>query len=158
MVCGGGSDAADRFIEPTVLTDMSEDMQIMQEEVFGPVLSVIPWSNRQEVLDSIERRPTPLALYIYSKDKEFVEYFLTNTSSGSAVVNNNCIQSGTNPRLPFGGVGTSGMGRVGGYEGFKSMSNERSVVHQPLDRFRDILINLPPYSERYNNLIMKALK
>jgi aldehyde dehydrogenase (NAD+) len=158
LVCGGGSDAADRYIEPTVLTNMSEDMDIMQEEVFGPVLSVIPWSSRQEVLDSIERRPTPLALYIYSKDKDFVEYFLTNTSSGSAVVNNNCIQSGTNPRLAFGGVGTSGMGRVGGYEGFKSMSNERSVVHQPLDRFRDILINLPPYSERYNNLIMKALK
>jgi len=158
VVCGGGSDAADRYIEPTVLTNMSEDMDIMQEEVFGPVLSVIPWSNRQEVLDSIERRPTPLALYIYSKDKEFTEYFLTNTSSGSAVVNNNCIQSGTNPRLAFGGVGTSGMGRVGGYEGFKSMSNERSVVHQPLDRFRDMLINLPPYSERYNNLIMKALK
>ena len=158
LVCGGGSDAADRFIEPTVLTDMTEDMKIMQEEVFGPVLSVLPFSTRQEVLDSIERRPTPLALYIYAKDNDFTEFFLNNTSSGSAVVNNNCIQSGTNPRLPFGGVGTSGMGRVGGYEGFKSMSNERSVVHQPLDRFRDILMQLPPYSERYSNLIMKALK
>ena len=158
LVCGGGSDAADRYIEPTVLTNMTEDMQIMQEEVFGPVLSVLTFSGREEVLQSIERRPTPLALYIYSKDDAFIEYFLKNTSSGSAVVNSNCIQSGTNPRLPFGGVGTSGMGRVGGYEGFRSMSNERSVVHQPLDRFRDILINLPPYSKRYNNLIMKALK
>ena len=158
VVCGGGSDIADRYIEPTVLTDMSEDMEIMKEEVFGPVLSVLSYESREDVLDIINHRPSPLALYVYSTDDRAIEYFLTNTSSGSAVVNSNCIQSGTNPRLPFGGVGSSGMGRIGGYEGFKSMSNERSVVHQPLDRFRDILIMLPPYSERYNNLIMKGLK
>jgi aldehyde dehydrogenase (NAD+) len=83
---------------------------------------------------------------------------LQNSTSGSAVVNNNCIQSGTNPNLPFGGVGTSGMGRIGGYEGFKHMSNARSVVHQPLDKFRDFLVQLPPYSKRYSDLIMKGLK
>ena len=158
LVCGGGSDVTDRYIEPTVLTDMSEDMDIMKEEVFGPVLSVVTYNRREEVLEIINRRPSPLALYIYSTDDNAIDYFLTNTSSGSAVVNNNCIQSGTNPRLAFGGVGSSGMGRIGGFEGFRSMSNERSVVHQPLDRFRDMLIMLPPYSERYNNLIMKALK
>lgn len=154
---GGNVDAATRYIEPTVLTNMSEDMDIMQEEVFGPVLSVLGWTDRNEVLDLIEKRPNPLALYVYSTDKEAIEFFLENTSSGSAVVNNNCIQSGTNPRLAFGGVGTSGMGRVGGYEGFRTMSNERSVVHQPLDRFRDILMQLPPYSERYQKLIMKGI-
>ena len=153
---GGGSDISDCYIEPTVLTDVSEDMAIMQEEVFGPVLSVMTWKDREEVLDAIARRPNPLALYIYSTDKDAIDYFLTNTSSGSAVVNNNCIQSGTNPNLPFGGVGSSGMGRIGGFEGFRTMSNERSVVHQPLDRFRDFLIQLPPYSKRYENLIMKG--
>jgi aldehyde dehydrogenase (NAD+) len=154
---GGNVNADTRYIEPTVLTDMSEDMEIMQEEVFGPVLSVLGWTDRNEVLDLIEKRPNPLALYVYSTDKDNIEFFLENTSTGSAVVNNNCIQSGTNPRLPFGGVGTSGMGRVGGYEGFRTMSNERSVVHQPLDRFRDILMQLPPYSERYTKLIMKGI-
>lgn len=158
LVCGGGSNARNRYIEPTVLTDVTEAMDIMNEEVFGPVMCVLSYEKREEVLEIIERRPGPLALYIYSTNDDAIQYFLTNTSSGSAVVNNNCIQSGTNPRLPFGGVGSSGMGRVGGYEGFKSMSNERSVVHQPLDRFRDFLIQLPPYSERYNNIIMKALK
>ena len=153
---GGTSNPASRYIEPTVLTDLSEDMDIMQEEVFGPVLSVIPYKTQEEVLDIIAKRPNPLALYIYSKDKDTIEYFLTNTSSGSAVVNNNCVQSGTNPNLPFGGVGGSGMGRVGGFRGFREMSNERSIVHQPLDRFRDMLIMLPPYSERYKNLIMKG--
>lgn len=158
VVCGGNVNLSDCYVEPTVLTNVSEDMEVMQEEVFGPVLSVVPYKNREEVLEYIKPRRNPLALYVYSTNDENIEYFLENTSSGSAVVNNNCVQSGTNPRLPFGGVGSSGMGRIGGYEGFKTMSNERSVVHQPLDRFRDFLIQMPPYSERYNNIIMKALK
>lgn len=158
LVCGGKVKISDCYIEPTVLTDVSEDMDIMREEVFGPVMCVVPYKNREEVLAYIEPRRNPLALYIYSTHDDNIEYFLTNTSSGSAVVNNNCVQSGTNPRLPFGGIGSSGIGRIGGYEGFKTMSNERSVVHQPLDRFRDFLIQMPPYSERYNNIIMKALK
>lgn len=155
---GGGENKADRYIEPTVLTDVGDDMAIMQEEVFGPVLSIMTWTQREEVLDAIKKRPNPLALYIYSTDKDAIEFFLENTSSGSAVVNNNCIQSGTNPNLPFGGVGSSGMGRIGGFEGFRTMSNERSVVHQPLDRFRDILMQLPPYSKRYEGLIMKGIE
>ncbi|NNE57562.1 MAG: aldehyde dehydrogenase family protein [Hellea sp.] len=155
---GGGSDKKSRYIEPTILTNVSEDMDVMNEEVFGPVMAIMPYKNRAEVIDIIAKRPNPLALYIYSKDNDAVEYFLTNTSSGSAVVNNNCVQAGTNPNLPFGGVGASGMGRSGGFEGFKEMSNARSIVHQPLDRFRDFLIQLPPYSDKYKNIIMKAIK
>ncbi len=158
VVCGGASNPADRYIEPTVLTNVSEDMNIMREEVFGPVMCVIPYKEREEVLDIISKRPDPLASYIYSTDKEAIEYFLTNTSSGSAVVNNNCVQSGTNPNLPFGGVGASGMGRIGGFRGFQEMSNARSIVHQPLDKLRDMLIMLPPYSDRYKSLIMKGTK
>lgn len=158
VICGGNSNIADNYIEPTLLTDVTEDMDIMREEVFGPVMCVVGYKDRQEVLDIIEPRRNPLALYIYSTDQNATEYFLENTSSGSAVVNNNCIQSGTNPRLPFGGIGNSGMGRIGGYEGFKTMSNERSVVHQPLDKFRDFLVQMPPYSDRYKGLIMKGIK
>ena len=158
LVSGGGVNVKDNYIEPTVLTDVTEDMEIMHEEVFGPVMCVLSYKNREEVLSHIAPRTNSLALYIYSTNDANIEYFLENTSSGSAVVNNNCIQSGTNPRLPFGGVGNSGMGRIGGYEGFRTMSNERSVVHQPLDKFRDFLIQLPPYSERYSGLIMKGIK
>lgn len=158
VVCGGGGDTKDRYIEPTILTDVSDDMKVMQEEVFGPVISIVPYATNQDVLDNISKHPTPLALYIYSKDKATTDFLMHNTSSGSAVVNNNCIQSGTNPRLPFGGAGHSGMGRIGGFEGFESMSNMRSVVYQPLDKFRDFLIMLPPYSQKYENLIMKGLK
>ena len=158
LVCGGKSDSKTRYVEPTVLSDVDESMDVMNEEVFGPVLTVSPYKNRQQVLEIISFRQNPLALYIYSKNDENIEYFLTNTSSGSAVVNNNCVQAGTNPNLPFGGVGASGMGVAGGFEGFKEMCNSRAVVHQPLDRFRDFLIMLPPYSDRYKNIIMKAIK
>lgn len=158
IVSGGKANVEDRYIEPTILSDVTEDMDVMNEEVFGPVMAVMPYKNREEVIEIIQKRPDPLALYIYSKNDDAVEYFLTNTSSGSAVVNNNCVQAGTNPNLPFGGVGASGMGRSGGFEGFKEMSNARSIVHQPLDRFRDFLIMLPPYTDRYNKIIMKALK
>jgi len=158
VVSGGGVNIKDNYIEPTILTDVSEDMEIMQEEVFGPILCVMGYKTREEVLELIAPRTNSLALYIYSTNDDNIEYFLANTSSGSAVVNNNCIQSGTNPRLPFGGVGNSGMGRIGGFEGFKTMSNERSIVHQPLDKFRDFLIQLPPYSDRYSGLIMKGIK
>ena len=158
IVCGGTADAKTRYIEPTVLTNVDESMDVMNEEVFGPVLTVSPYKNREEVLEMISYRQNPLALYIYSTNDENIEYFLTNTSSGSAVVNNNCVQAGTNPNLPFGGVGASGMGVAGGFEGFKEMCNARAVVHQPLDRFRDFLIMLPPYSDRYKNIIMKAIK
>ena len=158
LVSGGNVNIKDNYIEPTILTDVTEDMEIMKEEVFGPVMCVIGYKNREDVLEHIAPRTNSLALYVYSTNDDNIEYFLANTSSGSAVVNNNCIQSGTNPRLPFGGIGNSGMGRIGGYEGYRSMSNERSVVHQPLDRFRDFLIQLPPYSKRYEGLIMKGLK
>lgn len=158
IVFGGGSDLEERYIEPTVLSNMSEDMDIMQEEVFGPVLSLMTYKDKEEVPAIIEKRANPLALYVYSTNKDNIEYFLTNTSSGSAVVNNNCIQAGGNPNLPFGGVGASGMGRAGGFRGFMEMSNERSVVHQPLDRFRDFMMQLPPYSDKYVNMVMKGIK
>lgn len=133
-------------------------MDIMNEEVFGPVVSLLTYKNRLEVLEIIEKRANPLALYIYSNNKDNIDFFLDNTSSGSAVINNNCIQAGGNPNLPFGGVGGSGMGRSGGHRGFVEMSNERSVVHQPLDKFRDFMIQLPPYSDKYIGMVMKGIK
>lgn len=158
VVFGGGSNDKNRYIEPTILSNMTEDMDIMQEEVFGPVLSLLTYKEKSEVIDLIAKRPNPLALYIYTTNSANAEYFLTNTSSGSAVVNNNCIQAGGNPNLPFGGVGASGMGRAGGFRGFVELSNERSIVHQPLDRFRDFMMQLPPYSEKYVGMVMKGIK
>ncbi len=154
---GGQTRAADRFIAPTILTKVTEDMLVMQEEIFAPVLPVIPYRDRNEALEIIGRRTKPLALYIYARDRASIDYFLAHTSAGSTVVNHNLIQSGTNPRLPFGGVNHSGIGRIGGEQGFMEMSNPRSVVEQPLGLL-DLTFNLPPYSKTYRKLIEKALK
>ncbi len=157
LAFGGQTQAADRFVAPTILTNVSEDMLVMQEEIFAPILPVIPFRDREEALDIIARRTKPLALYIYATDRAAIEYFLSHTTAGSTVVNHNLIQSGTNPRLPFGGVNHSGIGRIGGEQGFMEMSNPRSVVEQPLGLL-DLTFNLPPYSKTYRKLIEKALK
>lgn len=157
FACGGETRAADRFVEPTVLTRVTEEMLVMQEEIFAPVLPVIPFREPREALAIIDRRTKPLALYIYAKDRAAIDYFLAHTTAGSTVVNHNLIQSGTNPRLPFGGVNHSGMGRIGGEQGFMEFSNARSVVEQPLGLL-DMTFNLPPYSKTYRKLIERALK
>jgi aldehyde dehydrogenase (NAD+) len=144
-------------VAPTVITNVSEDMLVMQEEIFAPILPVIPFREKSEALEVIERRTKPLALYIYAKDRAAIDYFLAHTTAGSTVVNHNLIQSGTNPRLPFGGVNHSGIGRVGGETGFMEMSNPRSVVEQPLGLL-DLTFNLPPYSKTYRKLIEKAIR
>ena len=154
---GGETRAADRFVAPTVLTNVTEDMHVMQEEIFAPILPVIPFRERAEALAIIKRRTKPLALYIYARERAAIDYFLAHTTAGSTVVNHNLIQSGTNPRLPFGGVNHSGIGRIGGERGFMEMSNPRSVVEQPLGLL-DLTFNLPPYSKTYRKLIEKALK
>jgi aldehyde dehydrogenase (NAD+) len=157
LACGGDIRADDRFVAPTVLTDVKEDMLLMQEEIFAPLLPVVPFRERSEAIEIIHRRTKPLALYIYAKDRAAIDYFLAHTTAGSTVVNHNLIQSGTNPRLPFGGVNHSGIGRIGGEQGFIELSNPRSVVEQPLG-WLDLTFNLPPYSKTYRRLIERALK
>jgi aldehyde dehydrogenase (NAD+) len=139
-----------------VLTGVTEDMLVMQEEIFAPILPVITWRDRAEAVEIVRRRSKPLALYVYAKDRSAIDWFLAHTSAGSTVVNHNLIQSGTNPRLPFGGVGPSGSGRIGGEAGFREFSNARSVVEQPLGLL-DTTFNFPPYSKTYRKLIEKAL-
>ncbi len=152
LVFGGESDQADRYIAPTILTDVSEAMQIDQEEVFGPVLVVIPYTDRAQAVRYIEAKPKPLASYIFAKDRAVIDYFLHHTTSGSTVINHNVIQSGTNPNLPFGGVNDSGIGRVGGHYSFLETSNARAVVEEgPVLMDPDLMF--PPYGDKYKKMI-----
>jgi aldehyde dehydrogenase (NAD+) len=143
---GGQSDAAGRFIAPTVLTDVTEDMEVMKSEIFGPILPVTTYKAKEDAIAIIRRRPKPLALYVYSRDSSMREYLLRHTSSGSTVFNHNMIQSGTNPNLPFGGANHSGMGRLGGHAGFLEFSNARSVIEEHPDA-GDIMMSYPPYDQ-----------
>jgi aldehyde dehydrogenase (NAD+) len=140
-----------------VLANITEAMRVMQEEIFAPILPVLPFDERAEAIAVVDRRSKPLSLYIYAQERAAIDYFLARTTAGSTVVNHNLIQSGTNPRLPFGGVNHSGMGRIGGEYGYLEFSNQRSVVEQRRGLL-DTTFNLPPYSKFYRRLIESALK
>jgi aldehyde dehydrogenase (NAD+) len=153
---GGQTDGDDLFIAPTILSNVTEDMRIMREEIFGPILCVVPFSKREDAIATIRRRPKPLGSYIYAKDREAIDWYLARTTSGSTVVNHNVIQSGTNPHLPFGGVNASGIGRIGGRYTFLECSNARAVVEEgpPVG---DPNIMFPPYSDKYKQMIGQML-
>lgn len=153
---GGHTDADDLYIEPTLLSHVTEDMRIMQEEVFGPILCILPWASREQAIAAIRRRPKPLSAYVFAKDRGAIDWFLAHTTAGSTVVNHNLIQSGTNPRLPFGGVNASGCGRLGGLATFQACSNARSVVEDEYPA-GDPNLMFPPYSDKYRQMIGKML-
>lgn len=154
---GGDAIREQRYIAPTIVGGVTEDMKIMHDEIFGPAIAVVPWSRREEAVEIIRRRPKPLALYIYARDRDAIDWFLEHTTAGSTVVNHNMIQSGTNPNLPFGGVNASGMGRIGGRYTFNECSNIRSVIEDgPPVGDPDMMF--PPYSEKYKKMAGSMLE
>ena len=153
---GGQTDGDDLFIAPTVLSNLDNGMRIMTEEIFGPILCVVPFRNREDAVAEIRTRPKPLGSYVFAKDRAAIDYWLANTTSGSTVVNHNLIQSGTNPHLPFGGVNSSGIGRIGGRYSFLECSNSRAVVEEgpPVG---DPNLMFPPYSDKYKQMVGQML-
>jgi aldehyde dehydrogenase (NAD+) len=149
---GGETSANDRYISPTILSGVTPSMRIMQEEIFGPVIAVLPFRQREDVVREITSRPKSLALYVFAQDRGFIDWVLNHTTSGSAVVNHNLIQSGTNPHLPFGGVNASGIGRLGGHYTFLESSNARAVVEDGRG-LGDPNMMFPPYSDKYKEAI-----
>ncbi|MEK4425790.1 aldehyde dehydrogenase family protein [Solibacillus sp. FSL K6-1523] len=135
-----GGEIEDGRMYPTVLTDVSVDAQIMEEEIFGPILPVLTYTSLDDVIDQVNARPKPLALYIFSEDQNMADLVLAKTSSGGAAVND-VIRHMLEPNLPFGGVNESGIGSYTGIFGFKEFSHERGVLYQapvgtnPLETF-----------------------
>ena len=129
IAVGGTLEQADRTIHPTMLTDVTPDMQIMQEEIFAPIVPVMTYKNIDEVIEHISGRAKPLALYIYSNDRNNIDKVLSRTSSGGVTINgffSHYLES----QLPFGGVNQSGMGSYHGVFGFKAFSHERAIYIQ----------------------------
>lgn len=146
---GGETDEKDLFIAPTILSNIRPEMRIMQEEIFGPIICVLPFSKREDVVREIKQRPKPLGSYIFAKDRAAIDWFLKHTTSGSTTINHNLIQAGINPQLPFGGANASGMGRLGGRYTFLECSNARAVVEDGNMRGVDPDMMFPPYSKKY---------
>jgi len=131
VAVGGTLEPADRTIHPTLLTDVTPDMQIMQEEIFAPIVPVVTYRNLDEVIAHISGRAKPLALYIYSNDQQNIDKILSKTSSGGVTINGFFSHYLEN-QLPFGGVNQSGMGSYHGVFGFRAFSHERAIyIQQP---------------------------
>lgn len=150
---GGEVDEAARYVAPTVLTGVTDEMAVLQEEIFGPVLPVVVFDTLDEALIRIRARPKPLAMYIFARDRGTIDACIAGTSAGSTVINHNMIQAGVNPHLSFGGVGESGMGRSVGEAGFLAFSNQRSVVEQPVGFADFSSMSFPPYSALFQRMV-----
>lgn len=136
-------DAARRIMPPVALLNVHENMLVMQREIFGPLLPIRSYSNMDEVLNYINERPNPLALYLFSHSRPLQEQVLTQTLSGGVTLNDTLLHAGQH-HLPFGGVGHSGMGHYHGQEGFLTFSKLRPVFQQGL--LRTVSFLQPPYS------------
>ncbi len=129
IAVGGTLEQSDRTIHPTMLTGVTPDMQIMQEEIFAPIVPVVTYKNIDEVIGHISGRAKPLALYIYSNNRNNVDKVLSRTSSGGVTINGFFSHYLEN-QLPFGGVNQSGMGSYHGFFGFRAFSHERAIYIQ----------------------------
>ncbi len=154
VVHGGLMDANENFIEPTILEDVTDEMRVMQDEIFGPVLPVLTYSNLDDALRIVNSREKPLALYIHSRNRKTTQYILDRTSAGDTVVNDTLLQFG-NVELPFGGVNNSGLGKSNGFFSFQEFSNQRGVMQRDFGTMKFIY---PPYTDRVKKLINFIVK
>jgi coniferyl-aldehyde dehydrogenase len=137
-----------------LVTEVNDEMQIMQHELFGPILPLIPYDHIEEALTYINQRPRPLALYLFSYDRVLQEHVTNNTHAGSMCINDALIQVGVDD-LPFGGIGQSGMGHYHGHEGFLTMSKAKSIMRK--GSLNSMKLIYPPYGGTIQKLMMKWL-
>ena len=154
-VIGGRSDPSTRFVEPTVLVDVTPDSPIMQEEIFGPILPVMTYRNLNDCLSFIRSRPKPLAFYLFTQSKEVERRVLDTCSFGGGCINDTIIHL-ANPRLGFGGVGHSGMGSYHGKLSFDTFTNYRSIVKKYT--WIDLPMRYHPYQKSFFKMIRMLMK
>lgn len=144
IIIGGKTNKEDRFISPTVIDNLDLDSVLMKEEIFGPILPVITFDEIEDTIDIIRKNRYPLALYLFTEDKE-VEFYIINTIQfGGGCINNGLVHL-TNSLLPFGGVGYSGVGNYHGKYSFDTFSHKKSII-----KTKSIIehsLKYPPYSD-----------
>jgi aldehyde dehydrogenase (NAD+) len=151
---GGDHDASQNYFAPTVLTEVPADARIMEEEIFGPLLPIIPFNDLDDVIERINALPKPLALYIFGRNRERIETVVRRTSAGGMCINHNLLHYG-HENLPFGGVNNSGIGKSHGEFGFAAFSNQKPVL---TNHFSAMHLLYPPYTARVQRLINWAVK
>jgi len=149
IIHGGRVNPTTRYIEPTLIDGITPDDPIMQEEIFGPVLPILAYKGIEEAIDQINGREKPLALYLFTASRGVRERVLSATSSGGGCINETIMQV-SNPRMPFGGVGNSGMGAYHGKSSFDTFSHHRSILRKTT-LFNSTLA-YPPYGNKLRYL------
>lgn len=150
VIAGGPGEGT--ALPPTLIDAITPEMDIGQEEIFGPVLPVLPYADLGKVIAQINARPKPLSLYIFERDRAFAERIIEATSSGSVGINLTALQF-SHPRLPFGGVNTSGIGAAHGIHGFRSFSHDKAILR---NRFSVLPMLFAPYGPRVKRLVRLA--
>lgn len=155
-VCFGGVvNREERFISPTILKNISFDDDIMKDEIFGPILPVIAFTNLDDVVKKVKQRSKPLSCYIYSKNRKIINKLLEEISFGGGAINDSIMHL-SNSNLPFGGVGLSGMGAYHGKYGFDTFSHKKSILDKPF--WLEPNIKYAPYTENKLKLIKWLLE
>jgi acyl-CoA reductase-like NAD-dependent aldehyde dehydrogenase len=147
---GAAADPSTRRIPPTIVRGAPDDCRLMREEIFGPILPVVPYGELDEAIGYVNARPRPLALYYFDRDEGRIERVLTHTVAGGVTINDTILHIAQD-ELPFGGVGPSGMGEYHGRAGFDSFSKRKSVFRQA--RFNAMGLFKPPYGRRFERLV-----
>ncbi len=153
---GGSVSEDEAYIEPTIVSNMNREMDLMMNEIFGPVLPIFTYTDINQVVEEISRQERPLALYIYSKNRKNINFIINNTRAGGTCINHSAMHFFNN-NLPFGGVNNSGIGKAHGEFGFKDFSNERAVLNQwsPISAIEQMM---PPYTDLKQKMIDLSIK
>ncbi|XP_026321136.1 aldehyde dehydrogenase, dimeric NADP-preferring isoform X1 [Hyposmocoma kahamanoa] len=159
IVVGGKTDAQDRFIEPTIVANVTEKDKIMEGEIFGPILPIVPVENAYEAIKFINAREKPLTMYIFTTNATVRDSLLNNTSSGSVCCNDTVMQMGVDT-LPFGGVGHSGMGAYHGKATFDTFTHKKSCLIKNFAAIGEKLGSgrYPPYTDSNLNFIRTLMR
>ena len=142
---GGTSDAADRYIAPTILTGVTFDDAVMKEEIFGPILPILTIDRIEDAIGLIRKNPNPLALYLFTERQADIDLIVERVSFGGGCVNNTMFHV-SDANLPFGGIGTSGQGSYHGKAGFDAFTHYKSVLSSAGSAAFDLPLRYPPYA------------
>ncbi len=148
-------DAGRRLLPPQLVSDVSDDMPVMQQEIFGPLLPLLPYDSLDEAISYVAARPHPLSLYLFENDRTLIDQVLAQTIAGGVSINDTLYHI-VQHNLPFGGVGASGMGGYHGEAGFRTFSHMKPVFRQA--RFNGVGLLNPPYGKRFRKMVNLLLK
>jgi aldehyde dehydrogenase (NAD+) len=152
---GGASNRDERWIEPTILRNVQANDAVMHDEIFGPILPVISFTDLEKAIQEVKARPRPLACYVYSNNRTSINHILESISFGGGAINDSVMHL-INNNLPFGGVGRSGIGSYHGKAGFDTFSHFKGILQKPF--WFELPIKYAPYSKRKQKIIKRLLE